>query len=123
MNGATPLQLVVMLYDGALRFLEAGKHAMVTGDRNRQNDQLQRAQRIVMELMGSLDMEKGGDIAKNLLSLYSYALNEVVVGNMSDDPTGVDRAINVLSGLRDSWAQLEATLAAPAETYELPHAA
>jgi flagellar secretion chaperone FliS len=106
-NGASPLQLIIMLYDGALRFMEAGKHAMKTGDLDRQNDQLQRAQKIFMELMSCLDMEKGGEIAKNLLGLYTFCLNELVTANMKDDPAGVDRAMKVISDLRESWAELE----------------
>lgn len=108
-NGASPLQLVVMLYDGALRFMETGKRAIQTGNRDEQNVALQRAQRIVMELMGALDMEQGGDIAKNLLSLYSYVLNELVSANMKDEVGGIDRAIKVMSDLRESWSQIEAT--------------
>jgi len=98
-----------MLYDGALRFMETGKRAIQTGNRDEQNVALQRAQRIVMELMGALDMEQGGDIAKNLLSLYSYVLNELVSANMKDEVGGIDRAIKVMSDLRESWSQIEAT--------------
>lgn len=105
-NGATPVQLVVMLYDGALRFMEAGKHAMIQGDRERQNEQLQKAQKIVMELMSCLDMEKGAEIAKNLLALYTYALNELVQANCKDQPDGVDRAMRVFSELRESWVEI-----------------
>ena len=63
-NGASPIQLVVMLYDGALKFMEAGKKAMAEGDRDKQNQNLQKAQKIVMELMSCLDMEEGKEIAK-----------------------------------------------------------
>lgn len=115
-NGATPLQLVLMLYDGALRFMEAGRHAMVHKDLPKQNDFLQRAQRIVMELMSCLDLERGSEVAKNLLSLYSFVLNELVIANMGDDPAGIDRSIKVMSDLRESWAQLhEAIQTAPAD--------
>jgi flagellar secretion chaperone FliS len=106
-NGASPLQLVIMLYDGALRFLEAGKHAMVRGEIAKQNDNLQRAQKIVVELMSCLDMKQGGDVAKNLLALYTYVLNELVMANIQDKPEPVERCIKVLSDLRESWAQVE----------------
>lgn len=106
-NGASPLQLIVMLYDGALRFMEAGKHAMESGDLEKQNDNLQRAQRILMELMSCLDMEQGGEIATNLLALYSYVLNELVQGNLEDKPEHIERCMQIISELRESWVLLE----------------
>jgi flagellar protein FliS len=105
--GASPLQLVVMLYDGCLRFMEAGKRAIQDRDLEKQNDSLQRAQRIIAELMSTLDMEKGGDVSQNLLSLYTFAYNRLVEGNIEDRVEYVDHAIQVMSGLRDSWVQLE----------------
>jgi flagellar protein FliS len=65
--GASPVQLVVMLYDGALRFMEEGKRAMAANDLETQNNKFQRAQRIVMELISTLNIQKGGEIARNLL--------------------------------------------------------
>ncbi len=108
-TGASPLQLVVMLYDGALRFMEAGRFAMVRKDLEAQNDKLQRAQRIVTELMASLDMQRGGELAKNLFGIYSYVLNELVEANLTDKPEPLDRSIKIISDLRDSWASLEAS--------------
>jgi flagellar protein FliS len=106
-NTASPLQLIVMLYDGALKFMEAGRHAMANGDLNRQNSSLQQAQRIVLELMACLDTQQGGEIAKNLMGLYTYVLEELVKGNVTDDPECVARSIRVFSELRESWNQVE----------------
>jgi flagellar protein FliS len=109
-NGASPLQLVIMLYDGALRFMEVAKHAMGQKDLEKQNDSLQRAQKIVMELMSCLDMEKGGEIATNLLALYTYALEQLVQGNMKDDVAAIDRVITIFSELRESWVEIEKSI-------------
>jgi flagellar protein FliS len=126
-NGASPLQLVVMLYDGAIKFMEAGKRAMTDGDRDKQNYNLQKAQKIVMELMSCLDMNEGKEIATNLLSLYSYVLNELVMGNMTDDKEAIDRGVKVLSDLRESWRHiqdsLKPTLTVEEGTQELRRAA
>jgi len=105
-NGSSPLQLVIMLYDGALRFMEGGRHAIAHCDLPKQNDQLQQAQKIVMELMSCLDMEQGGEIAKNLLSIYTYVLNELVKANLEDSADRVDRCIKVMRDLRTSWASI-----------------
>ena len=107
-NGASPLQLVIMMYDGALKYMEAGKHAIAHQDITRQNDQLQKAQKVVLELMACLDQDQGGDVARNLLSLYTYVLNELVRANCEDHAEPVDRCIQIFSDLRDSWVQIEA---------------
>jgi flagellar secretion chaperone FliS len=115
-NGASPLQLVIMLYDGALRFMEAGKHAMGNRELEKQNQSLQRAQKVVMELMSCLDMEKGGEVAANLFALYSFVLNELVSANVEDSAEPIDRSMRIMSQLRESWVQLEAMAKAPQET-------
>jgi len=97
-----------MLYDGALRFCRAGREAMVHGKLYEQNDNLQKAQRIITELMGCLDMVQGGEIAQNLFALYSFSYNELVMANVEDNPEGIDRAVKVLENLRLSWSELEA---------------
>jgi flagellar protein FliS len=107
-NGASPLQLVIMMYDGALKFMEAGKHAIAHQDLPRQNDQLQKAQKVVLELMACIDQDQGGDVARNLISLYTYVLNELVKANCEDSAEPVERCIKIFSELRDSWVQIEA---------------
>lgn len=104
---ASPLQLVIMLYDGALRFMEAGKHSMRLQDRFEQNESLKKAQRILTELLSTLDTEKGGEVAKNLFSLYSYAHSRLVDANLEDDPEPIDECIEIISKLRESWVDLE----------------
>lgn len=105
---ASPLQLVVMLYDGALRFMHQGKQAIIDGNLAEQNEKLQRAQRIISELTACLDMEQGGEIAQNLFALYDFAYNRLVTANLEDRADYVDQAIKVFSELRESWVQVEA---------------
>ena len=113
-GGASPVALVVMLYDGALRFMEAGRVAMEGGDLPAQNAALQRAQKIVLELMGALDMRKGGEVASNLMALYSYVLNELVAANLEDRAGGIANAMSTMAELRQGWAELDRqTRAAP----------
>jgi flagellar protein FliS len=106
-ESATPLQLIVMLYDGALRFIEQGKQAMDRRAVEEQNASLQKAQKIVAELMSSLDMDQGGEVATNLLSLYTFTYNRLIEGNCEDDPQKLDQAGEVLRQLRESWSKLE----------------
>ena len=105
--GASPVQLIVMLYDGALRFLEEGKQAMIAKDYETKNLKFQRAQKIIMELISTLDIRNGGEIATNLLSLYTFVLNELVEGNVKDSTEHIDNATRTMSELRESWVQLD----------------
>jgi flagellar protein FliS len=109
-SGASPLQLIVMLYDGALRFIEGGKKAMEAGNRYVQNEQLTRAQRIIAELMSCLDMERGAEISQNLFALYSFCYNKLVEANIEDNPEPLGQVARVLGDLRSSWSQLESQL-------------
>ena len=86
--------------------MEAGKHAMELGDLYKQNDNLQKAQKIVAELTSTLDLEKGGEIAQNLYVLYSFVYDRLVQGNVTDTPNQIDQAIKVMSDLRDGWSKL-----------------
>lgn len=107
-DSASPLQLVIMLYDGALRFIESSRVAMQAKNLPAQNESLQKAQRIIAELTASLDMDKGGEVATNLFSLYNFCYSELVVANINDDEEKLDSVIAVLVGLREGWVQLQA---------------
>lgn len=105
--GASPLQLVVMLYDGALRFMEAGRHAMLSRNVYAQNDNITKAQKVISELLSTLDLEKGGKVGENLFSLYTYVYNRLVDANLEDKPELVAECIVIMSDLRESWVEIE----------------
>jgi len=122
-NGASPLQLVIMLYDGAIRFMNGGKRGIETADLELQNTNLQKAQKIVMELTSCLDMEKGGEVSKNLLALYTYVIGELVEANVGDKVEPIDRCIKILSDLRESWVEIDKMTRPQSELNEVPLAA
>jgi flagellar protein FliS len=111
-NTASPVGLVVMLYDGALRFMEAGKAAVIKQDLKDQDFNLQKAQKIVLHLMATLDLEKGGTVSTNLLSLYRYVLEQLVQANVHDQVEPIDNAIRTMSQLRSGWNELDIRLKA-----------
>jgi flagellar protein FliS len=106
-GGASPIQLIIMLYDGSLRHMQAAKNAMEQGDLFQQNKSAQAAQRILAELMSSLDMEKGGDVSKNLLSIYSFVYNRLIEANMQDKPEWIDDCMKLMSDLGESWRLIQ----------------
>lgn len=100
---ASPARLIVMLYDGAIRFINEANYAMRQRDYETQNYKLQRAQKILAELISSLDFEKGGEIAENLFRLYTYMYNQLVEANIQDAPERLEHVVVLLSELREAW--------------------
>ncbi len=100
---ASPARLIVMLYDGALRFINEAIHAIQMRNYEHQNYAFQRAQRILAELISSLDFEKGGEIAENLFRLYTYMYNQLVEANLQDSVERAQHVIQLLSELREAW--------------------
>ena len=105
-SSASPVQLVVMLYDAAIRNAELGRIAMEGGRIQEQNDHLLKTQRILSELSCSLDMQQGGEVAQSLLGLYTYCLNQLTSANIDDKPEPVREVVKILENLRDAWRQI-----------------
>jgi flagellar protein FliS len=105
---ATPGQLVVMLYDGCLRFLHQTSHAMRNGLRGEANARLRRAEAIISELLTTLDLEQGGDIASRLQGIYVFSLRHLTEARREHDAEMVDEVAELLAELRDAWAQIAA---------------
>ena len=102
----SPLELVVMLYDGAIRFLNQTVDAMQRNDLVAKRDSLSRAMAIVTELHGMLDLEQGGEVAASLDSLYTYMIERISTANQQRDPAPVAEVIRLLTGLREAWSQI-----------------
>jgi flagellar protein FliS len=106
---ATPGQLVVMLYDGCLRFLHQGAHAMREGRLAEAGTRLSRAEAIIDELLSTLDMEKGGEIASRLQGIYVFCVRHLMEARLERDADKIEKVGQLLSELRDSWVHVAAT--------------
>lgn len=104
---ASPTRLVVLLYEGAIRFCSVAQEAMRNGDLETQNTNLLRAQRIVGELLSSLNRSAGGEMAINLARIYTHILEELVMANLYDRPQHLDHAISLLMSLRATWDEID----------------
>lgn len=102
----SPLELVVMLYDGALRFMRLTADAIARRDLVAKRDALSKASAIVAELQNSLNMEAGGEIATNLDGLYDYVTGRLTEANARNATEPIEEAIRLMSTLRDAWAQI-----------------
>jgi flagellar protein FliS len=109
---APPERLVVMLYDGARRFLQQAATAMREGDMPTAHDRLRRGERIVEHLLATLDMSQG-DIAARLEAIYVFCLQLLAEGRMRQEPARLDSVGELLGGLREAWAQLAASPPVP----------
>jgi flagellar protein FliS len=103
-EGADEGALVLMLYDGALRFLEKGHKAMVEKDYHKAYMEIIRVERILNELMSCLNLE-AGEIAHNLMRLYEFMEWRLILANKDKDPNGVLEVSKLLGSLRDAWVE------------------
>jgi flagellar protein FliS len=104
-------KLVVMLYDGLLRFLHLGLNALRRGDLETQGVQLGKATNILCELMATLDFS-AGPIAQDLYAIYDYCMVCLLNANAGDRPEYLEEIIALLTPLRDAWEEAERTLRA-----------
>lgn len=100
---APPEQLILMLYDGAIRFARNARRALEAGDKQKAHTELTRAQDVVSELIGSLDMEAGGELAANLCQLYRYMYQRLVQANIRKSVEPIDEVVQLMGELRDGW--------------------
>ncbi|MGI6662022.1 MAG: flagellar export chaperone FliS [Bacillota bacterium] len=103
---AAPAELVLMLYNRALRTMEEAADCLGRKDMERSNQRLQKAQDIVDELRFSLNIEAGGKLASDLAAVYEYVNSRLLMANIKKDASFVGEAARVLTEIRDGWAEV-----------------
>lgn len=104
---APPGRLVVMLYEGAIRFLRRASLAMQHNEITKTNVALQRAEAIINELLSSLNHEKGGEIAGSLRDLYLFCGRYLNEARLEKNHEKIDAVVDLLDELRDAFAQID----------------
>ncbi len=104
---ASPKELIVMLYEKAIEHLEIAKNHMHYRTYDIVNNHIIKAQDIITELMLALDLEKGGEVAKNLFNIYAYMKKELLEGNMKKDKKILERVQKWLGELKSAWEKVE----------------
>jgi flagellar protein FliS len=107
-------QLIIMLYDEAVRRLNRGLELLGLNSGGKKdpgrieeiNKSIIKTQEIITELMVSLDFEQGGDIAKNLFALYTWFNQELLEANIKQDLKRLTAIRNMLNELREAWSQI-----------------
>lgn len=98
--------LVVMLYDGAIKFLHQAKGYLAANDMAKKGLAISKALDVINELDSSLNMEKGGNLSDNLHGLYLFCTNQLVMANLKKDSERIDHVLKVLMGLRSAYAAI-----------------
>jgi flagellar secretion chaperone FliS len=99
-------KLIVMLYDGAIKFLNTALENLPDKKYDIVNTNILKSQDIITELMLSLNMDGGGEIAQNLFSLYVYFKKRLIDSNIKKEPDGINEVLKHLKDLRDAWEQI-----------------
>lgn len=122
---ATPEQLQMMLYDGAIRFAEQAKAGLQERNFEKSYTSISRVQKILTELSCTLKHDVHPELCGKLSSLYNFAYRKLIEANLDHTVASIDEALNVLRFQRDTWAMLLDQLgkhkaAAAATTINMP---
>jgi len=119
-NTLDQTKLIIMLYDGAIKNASFAVEHMKSGQIEKVHECLIKTKNIVTELMATLNMDRGGDIAKNLQSLYSYMFSQLIEANMNKKTEPVVIVIDLLKELRAAWTQINSKKKNDAKTQNTP---
>lgn len=101
---ATPAELTLMLYEGAIKFCNIAQMAMEKKDYEKANVNMQKARNIIVELQTTLNFDY--PVAKDFDIIYSFIFERMTAANISKDPAVVDEILVQLRELRDIWRQV-----------------
>ncbi len=107
---ANPVRLVIMLYEKAINCLENALELRDTEDFDMQRskyEEMGRALEIISVLDAVLDMERGGEIAKNLREIYRSLMDELTYQMLKEDKERLKRVIKILRNLKSAWEEVE----------------
>ncbi len=100
------VNIITMLYDGAVNFTRTAKEKVETGDSAGKTLYIRKSSAIVKELLNSLNMD-GGEVAQNLSKLYNFILDNLLKADMQNDLKAIEDAEKVIEILRDAWNEIQ----------------
>ena len=99
-NTATPEKLMIMMFDGALQFLQKAKVAIAEGNLKERSQNIDGARKIIRELMRTIDLENGNDVSKQLFKLYNRMAMNLIKANVQRNAALIDIVIEDISNIR-----------------------
>lgn len=115
-NTVNKSRLIVLMYDGAIRFVSEAKQRMEAGDIAGHGLYISKAQKIVSELAASLDKARGGDVADSLDKLYTDINRNLTKANIDRNTALLDTALRTLRNVKQAWEQAIASAGKAAST-------
>ena len=109
-TSANNVQLIQMLFDGLLESLVSTRGHILHNNIQEKGKAIARASRIVLGLQGSLDFEKGQDIANNLNELYGYVTRRLFHINSKNDLEALDEVYGLMKEIRDAWESVQSLI-------------
>jgi flagellar protein FliS len=113
-RGATPLQLVICLYEQAIADLRLAVVALQRGDIETRTRAINHALKVIDHLQRTLDMERGGEVARNLARFYGVVRTALSDAHRRQSAALVEQQISLLMQVHDAWCAVERASAAPA---------
>lgn len=104
---ASPIELIIMLYDGCIKQLKLANIAMDEEKPEFANKSLQKAEQIIIELINSLDFHY--EIARDLMNIYDFMLSTIRKINSNKDSSDIGKIVELLTNLKQSWSQISKT--------------
>ena len=102
-EGSSQGEMIILLYEGCIRFMREAIKFIDEKNIQEAHNKIIKAQRIVNELMITLDFDAGGDIAKNLYGLYDFIMSELIKANIKKEKEGLYNSIEIMEELLEAW--------------------
>jgi len=99
-------KLLLMLYQGCIKFLRIAKKSIKEEDMENANEYLKKSQAIIDELRYTLDMDKGGEISSNLYKLYNFMYSELISANINKEIEPIENVENLMMDLLETWKEV-----------------
>jgi flagellar protein FliS len=104
-DSASPEQILIMLYDAAIKDIRVAQEAIEANDRGQKAKALDHGVKVIMELINSLRPEKAPEIAENLRRLYDFMIDRMIQANLKNDVEQLEPVVKVLIELREAWVE------------------
>lgn len=98
-------KILIMLYDGAIQFLNKAKIALEEKNWEQSHNNLMGAQRILQEFINTIDTEPNPELAQNLINLYEYFISRLIHANIKHEIAPIDEVLKFLKELKNTWEQ------------------
>src|SRR3989442_8282923 len=102
---SSPTKLVVLLYEGAIRFLQQSISAIESNDLDTKRQAVDRAVAVIQHLQSTLDMNRGGEVAAEIDRLYTYIHSKILEGSTKLQTIALEEAIKLLTVLLSGWEE------------------